>query len=308
MKKSRHCLASAIFGLVFIGSFFAVKPDFGLGADVASSHPSTYMEPFGVPLAPGIYLANFMLLYFVNPEIAANMPAYMAAIPQDVNDCLLSNPEGCPYTDMKPYFDEQALEVGGCRNKRTFWPSSCRIDPKWQVLAAPEYRLPDQINQSLGRMKADQLAKRLNMDQGMILTNDQCNCMLGIDPPSNDDGRDIIRACLQDLTNSVGKAFIPLSSYGLSLDKQGNVRSNCAEGAPCLQFNTLATNGALWAIADECSFTDKLLLLIGPNTKTPFPKLLLEGVACQQNWGPDSNRPCIVETINPGHGGQWKKK
>ena len=306
MKRSRNCLASAIFGLIFIGNFFAVQPDFGLAADAASNHSGASMEPFGVPLAPGIYLANFMLLYFINPEIAANMPAYMAAIPQDVYDCLLSNPQGCLYTDMKPYFDEQALEVGGSRNKRTFWPSSCQIDPKWQALVAPEYRQPDQINQSLGRKKADQLAKRLNMDQEMILTNDQCKCMLN--PSSHEYGRDSIRACLQDLTNSVGKSVIPLSSYGLSLDEHGNVRSNCAEGAPCLEFNTLATNGDLDAIAEQCGFTGKLDLLIGPNTKTPFPKLLLEGVACQQNWGPDSNRPCIVETINPGHGGQWKKK
>lgn len=41
----------------------------------AVSGTSAYMEPFGVPLAPGIYLANFMLLYFSNPDIAANMPA-----------------------------------------------------------------------------------------------------------------------------------------------------------------------------------------------------------------------------------------
>jgi len=290
----------------------------GTGPGMMPSRPSsTYMDPFGVPLAPGIYLANFMILYFINPDDAANMPAYMAAIPQEVYECLAANPGGCPYdTIMKGYFDEQALLIGGSRNKKTFWPSSCQTDPRWQALAAPEYRQPDQINQPLGRKRADLLARLLNMDQDMILTDKEYKCMIGTDqdPPSNEFGRDIIRACLDDLTNSKGNTDTPLSSYGLSLDDQGNVRSNCAEGAPCLEFNKLAlpsgdgSRSALFSIADECKFVNKLERLIIPQkTETPFPEILLEGVNCQKEWGPDSYRPCIVETTNPGNGGQSKK-
>jgi hypothetical protein len=269
----------------------------------ALSGTSAYMEPFGVPVAPGIYLANFMILYFIKPDLAANMPAYRAALPREVYDCLADDPlNRCPYDDMEGYFDEQALEIGGPRNRRTFWPRKCQIDPRWQVLAPREYRQPVQINQPLGRKKADQLARLLSIDQDMILSDEEYECMMGtdVDPPSNDNGRDIIRACSDDLTNSIGNADIPLSSYGLSLDDEGYVRSNCAPDAPCLEFNDLAIDGDLWAIAEECYFEDKLLRLIDPReTETPFPEILLEGVACQRDWTPS----CIVVTASPGNGG-----
>jgi len=264
----------------------------------ATSGTSAYMEPFGVPLAPGIYLANFMILYFVNPHVAANMPAYMAPLPQKVYECLLENPTGCPYVKMAQYFAEQALGMGDSQNKNTFWPSSCQTDPRWQALAPPEYQQPDQINQPLGREKADQLARLLGMDEDMILNEEEYLCMVGISPRSNKYGRDIIRVCLHDLTNSIGNAAIPLSSYGLSLDKKGYVRSNCAPDAPCLEFNQLAIDGSLWEIAKECGFRGKLVRLIDPkHTETPFPEILLEGVACQRDWVPS----CIVETACPGN-------
>ena len=270
----------------------------------AASGTSAYVEPFGVPLAPGVYLANFMIFYFVKPDVAAYMPAYRAPLPQKVYECLYQSPNNsCPYDDMKKYFDEQALETGGSRNKSTSWPASCQIDPRWQALAAPEYRQPDQIHQPLGRKKADQLARLLNMDQDMILTEKEYECMMGTDqdPPSNEFGRDIIRACLLDLTNSKGNADTPLSSYGLYLDEQENVRSNCAPDAPCLEFNELAKDGSLMKIAIQCGFKNKLKRLINPiDTETPFPAILLEGVACQGDWVPS----CIVEVACPGNGGQ----
>ena len=40
----------------------------------ASRPPNAYVQPFGVPLAPPVYFVNFLLLYWSNPEIAANMP------------------------------------------------------------------------------------------------------------------------------------------------------------------------------------------------------------------------------------------
>ena len=266
----------------------------------AVSGTSAYMEPFGVPLAPGIYLANFMLLYFSNPDIAANMPAYRAALPQEVYSCLAEDPSyRCPYDDMKEYFDEQVLEIGGTRNRNTFWPTSCQINPRWRTLAPREYRKPDQINQPLGRKKADQIARLLSIGQDMILSEKEYECMVGIEPPSDNNGRDIIRACLDDLTNSKGNADIPLSSYGLSVDDEGYVRSNCAPDAPCLEFNHLAIDGSLMEIAIQCGFRNKLKRLINPKyTETPFPEILLEGVACQRDWVPS----CIVETASPGNG------
>jgi len=272
-------------------------------APEAMSEPRTvYVEPFGVPVTPPLWLANFLILYFSKPEAAAYMPAYRAALPQEVYTCLVEHPDGCLYPEMAKYFAEQALGIGASRNKNTFWPLACgQTDPRWEALAPPVYRQPDQINEPLGRKKADQLAGLLGMDQDMILTDEQYNCMMGIFPPSDDNSRPIIRACVRDLTNSRGNAAIPLSSYGLSLDEKGYVRSNCAPHAPCLEFNQLAINGDLMRIAIECRFVDKLERLIDPRyTETPFPEFIRESVDCQENSG----KQCIAEAACPGNGGQ----
>jgi hypothetical protein len=137
--------------------------DSGLVPEAASGPPSTYVKPFGVPLAPPIYLVNFLLLYFSNPETAINMPAYRVALPQEVYKCLVENPDGCRYPAMAQFFAEQAIDSGGSQNKNTFWPSSCQTDSRWQSLAPSEDRQPDQINQPLGRKKADQLAQLLGV-------------------------------------------------------------------------------------------------------------------------------------------------
>ncbi len=87
--------------------------------EAASRAQTVYVEPFGVPVSPAMYLVNFILLYVSKPEIAANMPAYRAALPQEVYQCLGENPEGCPYPDMAKYFAEQALEVEEAVETRT---------------------------------------------------------------------------------------------------------------------------------------------------------------------------------------------
>ena len=94
----------------------------GFVPEAASGPPSAYVEPFGVALAPPINLINFLFLYVANPEIAAFMPAYRAALPQEVYDCLLQHPDGygCPYADMQKYFDEQAFDGGVVETKTVF--------------------------------------------------------------------------------------------------------------------------------------------------------------------------------------------
>jgi hypothetical protein len=256
--------------------------------------PNAYVEPFGVPLAPPIYFVNFLLLYFSNPETATYMPAYRVALPQEVYKCLVENPDGCPYAAMAPFFAEQALDSGGSQNKNTFWPSSCQTSPRWRSLAPPEDRRPDQINQPLGRKKADQLAKLLGVEQDMILTDEKYKCLIGA--PPRDLSREIIYACSINLTNSNGNTDIPLSSYGLYLNLKGDVRSNCAPQAPCLEFNKLFA-GPLEVIAKECGFADKLARLV---TKTPFLEFVQEGSECQHAWFPS----CIAEAACPGNGGQ----
>ncbi len=258
--------------------------------------PPVYVEPLGVPVSPAIYLANFILLYVSNPDVAAAMPAYSAALPQEVYSCLVENPKGCPYADMAHYFAAQAAQTGGSRNKHTFWPLTCQTDARWQALAPPPYRTAEQINAPLGRAKADRLAALLGITPDMILTPDQYACQIGTFP--RDPAREIISVCTADLTNSSGTATIPLSSYGLSLNTHGDVRSNCAPEAPCLVFNKLIY-GPLEKIAHECGFWDKFLTW-GDPTRTPLVHLVDDGVACQEDW----LDACIVEAACPGNGPQ----
>ena len=84
------CVALAFLVFLWAGSVAAQErgASHGIVSEAASGPPSAYVEHFGVGLAPPVYLVNFLLLYFSNPENAAYMPAYRAELPQEVNECL----------------------------------------------------------------------------------------------------------------------------------------------------------------------------------------------------------------------------
>jgi hypothetical protein len=119
-------------------------------------------------------------------------------------------------------------------------------------------RLED-INEPLGRRRADQLAYLLGMDAGMILTELEYHCVIGIPPRPPD--RETIFRCIYNLTNSNGNAAIPLSSYGLNVTEQGDIRSICAPGSPCLEFNALF-GARLEEIFAECGCLEKFLRVV----------------------------------------------
>ncbi len=273
--------------------------DRDMAPETASRLSRNYVAPFGVPLAPPIYLINFLLLYFSNPETAAFMPAYRVALPQEVYKCLADNPDGCPYSEMAPFFAEQAADTGDGRNQKTFWPESCRTSPRLENLGPPEDRRADQINEPLGKKRADQLAKLLGIKPDMILTNEEYQCLIGA-PPRNEN-QEIIYACSLDLTNSIGNTDIPLSSWGLYLNSDGDVRSLCAPQAPCLEFNKLFA-GPLEKIAKQCGFANKLARLVA---ETPFLQFVAQGHRCQQAWMPTS---CIAEAPCAHKGGRSNDK
>ena len=269
--------------------------DRDMAPETSSRLSKDYVAPFGVALAPPIYLINFLLLYVSNPETAAYMPAYRVALPQEVYKCLVDNPDGCPYAEMARFFAEQAADTGDGRNQKTFWPESCRTSPQLENLAPPEDRRADQINEPLGRRRADQLAQLLGIKPDMILTNEEYQCLIGT-PPRNDN-QEIIYACSLDLTNSRGNTDLPLSSWGLYQTSDGDVRSNCAPQAPCLEFNLLFA-GPLEKIAKQCGFANKLARLVAG---TPFLQFVAQGHRCQQAWMPTS---CIAEAPCARKGGQ----
>ena len=52
----------------------------------------------GMSMAPSIWLTNFALLYALNPEVAAAMPAYWAPIPSNVAEAIVASSNGqVPY-------------------------------------------------------------------------------------------------------------------------------------------------------------------------------------------------------------------
>jgi hypothetical protein len=124
-------------------------------------------EVYTPALTPAIYLINFLFLYIANPEVAANLPAYKAPIPQPVIDCLQQNPAGCPYADYRQYFENP--HGGGNQNRRCFWPDVCQESPTLERLAPRKFRQPEEINEPLGMKRAEQLAHLLGIDEDMIL-------------------------------------------------------------------------------------------------------------------------------------------
>ena len=121
-------------------------------------------EVYAPSVTTAVYLVNFLLLYMANPDIAAYMPAYRAPIPQPVVDCLEQNPMGCPWADYRRYFDEQVFD-----NRECFWANVCQEHARWASLAPRKLTRREQINEPLGRRRADQLAHVLGIDQSMIL-------------------------------------------------------------------------------------------------------------------------------------------
>jgi hypothetical protein len=227
-----------------------------------------------------------LFLYFSNPATAALMPAYRVPLPQQVYNCLLDNPDGCPYDQMARFFRQQAADRNVRRDMNTVWHPSCRTTEPWQALAPPVYQHPDQINEPLGDEKAARLAHALGIKKDMILTDREYQCVMGV--PPRDPAQEDLYVCFIDFTASKGNGVVvPFSSYGLNLNEQGNVLSLCAPHAPCLEANKVFLR--LGEIAQECGFTNKLQRLL---SETPVLQFISEGGQCQGNSG----AACIAET------------
>ena len=267
----------AVAGFLLAASLAAQEPE--VSPKVAKG------EPYGVAVTPPIYLINFLLLYVSNPDLAANMPAYRTPIPQAVFDCLKKNPTGCSYVDLERFFADQ--DTGSANS---VFPKECREQPKWERLAPPKFTQIEQINEPLGMLRAQQTARSLGIDQDMILTPTEYQCLIGT-PEDRTEDQKTIYSCIGNLTNSNGNSNIPLSSYGLSVSPQGDVRSNCAPDAPCLNFNALLA-GPLEKIAAKCGFLDKFARMV---TRTPFIQFAVDGSPCQKNSEPT----CIVKATEP---------
>ena len=242
------------------------------------------LEQFGVPVTPAVYLINFLFLYMANPEHAADMPAFMAPLPGELATCLRSNPAGCPREEYERFFERDDADGADHARCACEWQPDCQL-PDFEGLAPRRYQLPEQINQPLGLARAEEIAHRLGVGPDMILSDEEYRCVIGTEPRT--ETQEIIFECVADLTNSIGNAEIPLSSYGLDVSPDGLLRSNCAPEAPCLEFNELLT-GPLEQLLAECGAEEKFLALVA---RTPFLEFGALGNECQS----DSKPACIVD-------------
>ena len=123
----------------------------------------------------------------------------------------------------------------------------------------------------------------------MILTEKQYRCLIGTPGNRNSRPTNVLQVHFKEqLTNSKGNAAIPLSSYGLNVNEQGDVRSVCAPDAPCLEVNALLV-GPFEQLAVQCGFLEKFLRLLN---QTPLLRLLRADFACQKSHEP----ACMIET------------
>jgi len=59
----------------------------------------------GMSMGPALWLVNFLLLYMLNPTLAAEMPANWAPIPPTVANAILASPTGqVPYSEYASFF------------------------------------------------------------------------------------------------------------------------------------------------------------------------------------------------------------
>jgi len=63
-------------------------------AQLVANHLGGVDTTVGMSMVPSIWLVNFILLYVLNPSVAALMPAHWAPIPATVADAIESDPNG----------------------------------------------------------------------------------------------------------------------------------------------------------------------------------------------------------------------
>src|SRR5260221_9192045 len=130
MQTFMRTRAIATLAVILAIAVFPCAPRLAAQQLEASPSHATTNEFYAPSVTPAIYLINFLFLYIANPDVAANLPAYKAPIPQPVVDCLNQNPTGCPYAAFRQYFSEPAGVGGG--NGECFWPDVCQEEMKWE--------------------------------------------------------------------------------------------------------------------------------------------------------------------------------
>ena len=142
---------------------------------------------------------------------------------------------------------------------------------RYEDLAPTEATDPSQINQPLGQVRADQIARKLGLRKQDTLTQEQYELFTtGGGNNGDPQATELVNASVAILTNTTGRPLYSmvngvltpsvLASYGLYVDEQGHLQSPANANAPTRQINELlkplgyldtwlATNGASKTLA-----------------------------------------------------------
>ncbi len=76
-------------------------------AQLVTNNAGGVASTVGMSMAPSIWIVNFLLLYLLNPSVAASMPAKWAPIPPTVASAIYSSPTGqVPFGQYASYFPD----------------------------------------------------------------------------------------------------------------------------------------------------------------------------------------------------------
>ena len=77
----------------------------GVAQLVPNSKPNGDAVTVGMSMAPSIWVTNFLLIYMLNPRLAALMPDYWTPIPEVVVNAIVASESGqVPYSEFQSYF------------------------------------------------------------------------------------------------------------------------------------------------------------------------------------------------------------
>ena len=72
---------------------------------LAPNRKGTTRTHVGMAMAPSIWIVNFLLIYALNPDEAAKMPAYWEPVPAEVAKAIRATPKDSPTAGQVPYSD-----------------------------------------------------------------------------------------------------------------------------------------------------------------------------------------------------------
>ena len=126
--------------------------------------------------------------------------------------------------------------------------------PAYENVAPTQLTNPDQLNQPLGRERAERIARQIGLTAADALSDQQYQDLSAGGGIGGDrDAAEVINACVRILTNTVGRPLYSdvngrntpsvLASYGLYVNPAGQLESPANADAPTRQVNSLIAPG-----------------------------------------------------------------